>query len=249
MLQEGVLHRENFASYDALAACLKRRKECKQRLIYSQDYRETIEDLKNYCQKISMPIPRDFHPRWTEEKYQAREDDGTHLAVRAFCWINPFYWGARTFSNQPSISFEKEVTRTRHKMEQMPYLRERFNMISLNVSELGLKTIKAIINHKTPVVVSFSVFKAPHLAHNMWSELFLSGKDLIDLPPENSKSLPSNHAVCLCGYDNRIQTKSGKGAFRLKNSWGTGWGDQGYAWVSYEYFLQHTNSVYAITIK
>lgn len=249
LLHEGVLPWENFASYDALVSYLKLRKESNLRLIYSQDYRETIEDLKDHCQKRAILIPSDFHPRWTEEDYQARVDDGTPIAARAFCWINPFYWGVRAISDTPSHSFDKIVTKTRHKMEQMPYLKERFNMISLNVSWVGLKTIKAIISHKIPVVVSFAVFKAPHLPKNMWSELFLAGKDLIDLPTENAQPLPMSHAVCLCGYDNRIQTKSGKGAFRLKNSWSEEWGDKGYAWVSYEYFLQHTKSVYAITIK
>jgi hypothetical protein len=38
------------------------------------------------------------------------------------------------------------------------------------------------------------------------------------------------HAMTLVGYDER------KLAFRLINSWGKGWGDQGYAWISYEVF-------------
>ncbi len=38
------------------------------------------------------------------------------------------------------------------------------------------------------------------------------------------------HAMTLVGYDERMQ------AFRLINSWGSGWGDHGYAWISYEVF-------------
>jgi hypothetical protein len=36
-----------------------------------------------------------------------------------------------------------------------------------------------------------------------------------------------NHAVLLVGWDNR------KGAWRIKNSWGTTWGDKGFGWVDY----------------
>ncbi len=38
------------------------------------------------------------------------------------------------------------------------------------------------------------------------------------------------HAMTLCGYDDN------KHAFRIVNSWGTGWGDNGYLWVDYDFF-------------
>jgi len=37
----------------------------------------------------------------------------------------------------------------------------------------------------------------------------------------------TNHAIMLIGWDDS------KGAWRLKNSWGTGWGEQGYMWIKY----------------
>jgi len=36
-----------------------------------------------------------------------------------------------------------------------------------------------------------------------------------------------NHAIILCGWDDA------RGAWRLKNSWGTGWGESGYMWIKY----------------
>ncbi len=38
------------------------------------------------------------------------------------------------------------------------------------------------------------------------------------------------HAVLICGYDNSIN------AFKVLNSWGTGWGDKGYFWIDYDFF-------------
>ncbi len=42
------------------------------------------------------------------------------------------------------------------------------------------------------------------------------------------------HAMTLCGYDD---SKGNNGAFRVVNSWGTGWGDNGYIWVDYNFFV------------
>lgn len=42
------------------------------------------------------------------------------------------------------------------------------------------------------------------------------------------------HAMVIAGYDDN---KGPGGAFRIVNSWGTGWGGQGYAWVDYNFFM------------
>ena len=48
-----------------------------------------------------------------------------------------------------------------------------------------------------------------------------------------------DHIVCLVGWDdnypkeNFVETPPGDGAFILKNSWGTAWGDEGYFYISY----------------
>lgn len=42
------------------------------------------------------------------------------------------------------------------------------------------------------------------------------------------------HNVCIVGYDDNRSTLDGNGAFKMVNSWGTGWGNEGYFWVSYQ---------------
>ncbi len=48
-----------------------------------------------------------------------------------------------------------------------------------------------------------------------------------------------NHIVCLVGWDdtypkeNFVKTPDGDGAFIIKNSWGTGWADEGFFYISY----------------
>lgn len=45
------------------------------------------------------------------------------------------------------------------------------------------------------------------------------------------------HAMFVIGYDDNAEG-TGIGAFRVINSWGAGWGEQGYGWLSYD-FLSH----------
>jgi len=49
------------------------------------------------------------------------------------------------------------------------------------------------------------------------------------------------HAVCIVGYDDSKVTADGTGAFKLVNSWGTGWGNAGYWWMSY-YAVKNTKA-------
>ena len=52
-----------------------------------------------------------------------------------------------------------------------------------------------------------------------------------------------DHDVILVGWDD---TKGRHGAWIMRNSWGTGWGDRGYAWIEYGSFSIGTEAVHAV---
>lgn len=52
-----------------------------------------------------------------------------------------------------------------------------------------------------------------------------------------------NHAVVIVGWDDA------KGAWRVRNSWGTGWGENGYAWVKYNHNGIGWDTVWAVAKK
>ena len=58
-------------------------------------------------------------------------------------------------------------------------------------------------------------------------------------------TLRGGHMVTVIGYNDTMPTNDGPGAFKLVNSWGTGWGLSGFFWMSYvalkDSLLSHRN--------
>lgn len=55
------------------------------------------------------------------------------------------------------------------------------------------------------------------------------------LYPGPGDSVQGGHAVVAVGYDDGRTIGNETGALRIRNSWGTGWGDGGYGWLPYRY--------------
>ena len=63
--------------------------------------------------------------------------------------------------------------------------------------------------------------------------------------PTAGEKIIGGHAVVAVGYDDNLKIKNNvpgavesKGALLIRNSWGTGWGSNGYGWLPYEYVLK-----------
>ena len=55
--------------------------------------------------------------------------------------------------------------------------------------------------------------------------------------PEEGQRRLGGHAVVCVGYDDSRIIGDSVGALRIRNSWGTGWGESGYGWLPYDYVL------------
>lgn len=98
------------------------------------------------------------------------------------------------------------------------------------VSLSSVDDIKATLNGKIPVNIGFYVFQSIYDSN--------SG----DIPyPSLEEVYLGGHAVLLVGYDDNKEIKNRRtgeatvGAFLIRNSWGTRWGELGYGWLPYDY--------------
>ncbi|HTD39358.1 MAG TPA: C1 family peptidase, partial [Mucilaginibacter sp.] len=95
-----------------------------------------------------------------------------------------------------------------------------YHRVSRNINQM-----KGCIADGYPFVIGFTVysgFESPEVAK--------TGK--LNLPT-NVESVVGGHAVLVVGYDDNNDT----GRFIVRNSWGPGWGLQGYFTMPYEYLL------------
>tara|TARA_R110000868_G_scaffold13711_1_gene63527 strand:- start:4805 stop:5659 length:855 start_codon:yes stop_codon:yes gene_type:complete len=102
-----------------------------------------------------------------------------------------------------------------------------------------LLEIKKILSMKIPMVFGFTCYNS----------VFRVGADG-NIPFPTNEPVVGGHAMVLCGYDDAHQNvgTSNKGAFLIRNSWGSSWGMGGYAWLPYDYLTNGLmEDIWAIT--
>jgi len=89
-------------------------------------------------------------------------------------------------------------------------------------SSLLLNRIKGFLAAGYPSMFGFTVYN------------YGNNKGEIAFPGPRDKAL-GGHAVVAVGFDDNRKIGRQKGALKIRNSWGTGWGERGYGWLPYAY--------------
>jgi len=96
--------------------------------------------------------------------------------------------------------------------------------------------IKAQLAAGNPVVIGIPVY--PDLDYLSPSNPVYDNTNNLDGSPGTNRG---NHALCLIGYNDSMN------AFEFINSWGTGWGINGYGWIGYNFINSNNIEAYTMT--
>lgn len=93
-----------------------------------------------------------------------------------------------------------------------------------------LSALKTALAQNKPVVVGFAVYES-------FESTVVARTSVVPMPIRGERRL-GGHAVLAVGYDDT------KGWVVIRNSWGTGWGDQGYCYMPYPVFKKLANDMW-----
>lgn len=130
-----------------------------------------------------------------------------------------------TWTYDASMTFKRPV--------ELAYQEASSHKITTYVRLSSLYEIKKAISEGNPVAFGFTCFdslESPEVAQS--GILPMPGPDEGDI---------GGHAVVAVGYDD------GRQLVLVRNSWGTGWGLQGYFWMPYNYIQMLASDFWMIT--
>ncbi|MFO7992064.1 MAG: C1 family peptidase [Thermoplasmata archaeon] len=174
-------------------------------------------------------------PAWTYNKVNGGSDSGSWM------WDNGYVirdWGSATFSSMVYDDTDHLSWGNNTAFREAPLHR------AAQVNYLGhtptVTNIKNYMDSGDPVTFVMDA--------NEYSNAFSDGNYIMSAAEYSSTSF--NHAQTIIGYDDTITDDGETGAFRIVNSWGTSFGNNGYYWLTYDAYneIAGNNLLYATTI-
>lgn len=173
--------------------------------------------LKSYEEKVELGQQLDFSPSFIYNQINNGQNVPTLvtdalnvLSDQGVCLMNEMPYKDDDWTSKPSVEAKQSAKRFR-----IDYWRQ------VNVQDI--KEVKAQLNAGMPVIIGATVSY----------EFINDGKEKkADYIWKDAGTPAGGHAMLLVGYDDK------KNAFKLMNSWGKDWGDNGFGWIDYNLFPQ-----------
>lgn len=132
-----------------------------------------------------------------------------------------------TYGAPPETSWPYDIRRFKVKPSG-PVIKEALNhqaTLYMSVAQTANELRHALMTN-FPVLMGFTVYES-------FESDQVARTGIVPMPTRNEKVL-GGHAVVIVGYDQRRPANQ---TWKLRNSWGTTWGDHGYFYVSDEFMF------------
>lgn len=131
------------------------------------------------------------------------------------CTEEAWPYNEQGYSEQPSKAAYTEAKRRRVKRAVMV--------------EKKIDTLKSALDEGLPVVFAVDVF--PSFVQGVNGFVSMPSDEEVQQLKDSGEN--HSHAMVLCGFNEEQQV------FKVRNSWGEGFGDRGYCYLPYEYVMQY----------
>jgi len=195
-----------------------------------KSYQEKLEEGNPYFAGGSLNFDAVFSPSYIYNQINNGIDGGLLfktaldlLLAEGAPKMSVMPYNDRDFLTRPT-SFQKEQAKK--------YKIAEWDAVDLNKSNLQdrIFNVKTMLNAGFPVMIGarvdegFNVDGKAGLRPYIWSA--------------NKGNIIGNHAMVTVGYDDAV------GAFKVLNSYGPEWGNNGYLWITYDHFVNVVNEAY-----
>jgi hypothetical protein len=171
--------------------------------------------LKSYQEKLELGQQYLFSPSFIYNQINNGMNAPTYvtdalnlLSDQGVCQLNEMPYNENDWTSKPSATAKEDAKKFR-----IDFWRQ------VNIQDI--KEVKAQLAAGYPVIIGAEVSKEfindgyAKKADFVWKEAGTSA---------------GGHCMLLVGYDDK------KSAFKVMNSWGKDWGDNGFAWIDYKFF-------------
>jgi C1A family cysteine protease len=161
-------------------------------------------------------------PAWTFNKVTTTS--GSWMTDNAQIIVD---WGCATMSAMPYDDSDVNSWGNETAWREAPYHRAYdYYLIDFNETnpDSTIDVIKSMITGGTPI--TFALHSSQFDSESFDGNFIISSSEYY--------SLELDHAQTIVGFDDSISEDGDTGAFRVVNSWGTGFAEGGYYWLTYE---------------
>lgn len=194
---------------------------------YAYGYQEAVD---NNWTRASLGDPEQLmSPLWTYTMNNGGGDFGSWWGGPSQILID---WGACVMADMPYNASDPVTWGSEEAFRDAPLHRASSYYYIDYAGDETVELAKAMVSGGMPLNIGIQAYEYD------WSDgnFILTAEEYEDLDP--------NHGNTIVGYNDSIEDDGEVGAFRVVNSWGAGFADRGYFWLTYDAFRKMgTNGV------